>query len=102
MKSPEKTNKGAVVQKRLVRRCFNCLHATKGFKLSSGTHHHCTHPATVAGIKEWTAWDTLVEWHFRCDKWEPKKTLLLGAERMSEAQRSSPSTPGGNPLPNRR
>ena len=30
----------------------------------------------------------------------PPKTLLLGVERMSEAQRSSPSAPGGNPPPN--
>jgi len=29
-----------------------------------------------------------------------KITLLLGAERMSEAQCSSPSAPGGNHLPN--
>jgi len=28
------------------------------------------------------------------------KTLPLGVERMSEAQRSSPSAPGGNPPPN--
>lgn len=37
-------------------------------------------------------------WAARCRTLE--NTLPLGAERMSEAQCSSPSAPGGNPLPN--
>ena len=57
---------------RLVRRCFNCRHASKYFKLPSGTHHHCLHPERLEGIAEPSAWDSLVEWHSRCKKWEAK------------------------------
>lgn len=49
-------------------------------------------------------WNNGAHW-FRCYagffvRCEPPKILPLGAERMSEAQCSSPSAPGGNPLPN--
>lgn len=59
--------------KRFVRRCFNCRHASKSFKLHSGTHHHCYHPERLAGIENPSAWDSLVEWHSTCKKWEPEQ-----------------------------
>lgn len=57
---------------RLVRRCFNCRHASKYFNLPSGTHHHCLHPQRFDGIEEPSPWDSLVEWYSLCKKWEAK------------------------------
>ena len=72
--SPKTPAAKVVALPRLVRRCYNCIHAGRGFKLTGKTHHYCSHPAMVAGIRDddRTAWDTLVEWHFRCDNWEAK------------------------------
>lgn len=63
-------------QKKAVRRCFNCRHASKPFKLASGTHHNCLHPNIRKnlreGIDEPSAYDSLTEWHSSCDQWEGK------------------------------
>ena len=58
--------------RRFVRRCFNCRHASKAFKLSGNTHHHCDHPTVFDGISEPSPWDSLREWHSSCKKWEVK------------------------------
>lgn len=55
----------------LVRRCSNCIHSSKGFKVAGNTHHHCLHPSIATEIKDPCGWDTLVTWHFKCDNWSP-------------------------------
>jgi hypothetical protein len=69
---------------------------------------NCGSPATYRGF-HWEAGSVYVcedcrkshgnEHQFMRQIWPPKN-LLLGAERMSEAQRSSPSAPGGESLTN--
>jgi hypothetical protein len=54
------------------KRCGNCIHASKGFKMTDGTNHHCSHPSMVAGIENPSGFDTLVKWHFVCDNWIEK------------------------------
>ncbi len=59
--------------KKTRKRCFACKFASPAFKAYGQTHHHCEHPKHTEGIKNPSAWDTLVEWHYRCKQWEDKR-----------------------------
>lgn len=58
----------------VVRRCFNCGHAGKGFKAFGVTNHHCQHPdKDVRDIPpQDCGWGTLREWYSTCAHWERK------------------------------
>ncbi len=48
----------------------------------------------MAGIKDWTAWDTLVEFHHHCDNWDFKPSVpnAGGMARELAAQDSDNTT----------
>ena len=53
-------------------KCYNCKHASSGFKIAGKTHHQCNHPKHEEGFKsgELSPWDTLQEFYNSCDTHE--------------------------------
>ena len=53
-------------------KCYNCKHASYGFKIAGKTHHQCLHPKHNKGLEDGslTAWDTLQEFYNTCDTHE--------------------------------
>lgn len=60
-------------------RCYNCKHATKGFKAWKLTHHHCNDPKKynqeTFDKGEFCVWDTLRIFSDTCDAHEYKNKL---------------------------
>jgi hypothetical protein len=56
------------------RKCYNCKHASKGFKVNRLTHHHCLETTELKGVKGMTGWETLRVYSDTCDKHEFKQT----------------------------
>jgi len=56
------------------KKCYNCIHASEGFKIAGKTHFQCMHPIHQDGMQsgELTPWDTLQEWYNTCDLHELK------------------------------
>ncbi len=58
------------------RKCYNCKHSTKGFKVFYLTHHHCCDPTKYSEEKwdkgEFCAWDTLRVFSDTCENHEFK------------------------------
>ena len=57
-------------------KCYNCKHASKGFKIGNKTHHTCQHPKyREEDFKSGkiSPWDTLVEFWETCKDHEPKE-----------------------------
>jgi len=54
------------------RKCYNCKHASPGFKISGQTHHQCNHPKHEEGFKsgDLSPWDTLQEFYNTCESHE--------------------------------
>ena len=58
------------------KKCYNCIHAGKQFKIASLTHLHCQHPKYKKEDFEsgkLCAWDTLCKFSDTCNDFEPKK-----------------------------
>ena len=53
-------------------KCYNCKHASVGFKIAGKTHHQCLHPKHNKGFEsgELSAFDTLQEFYNSCDTHE--------------------------------
>lgn len=53
-------------------KCYNCKHASKGFKIAGTTYHQCNHKKHNNGFEsgKLTAWDTLKEFYQSCDTHE--------------------------------
>lgn len=66
-------------------RCYNCKHASKGFKILKLTHHHCCDPSKYTQEKwdngEFTAWDTLRIFDETCDNHEYKSDETITAKK---------------------
>ena len=60
-------------------KCYNCIHASKAFKVANVTYNHCfneeLYPKEKWESGELTAWDSLQKFSDTCDKHEfkPKK-----------------------------
>ena len=54
------------------KKCSNCKHASKSFKITGKSHVYCNHPKHDEGIKicEISQWDTLQESSNSCDTHE--------------------------------
>jgi hypothetical protein len=50
------------------KKCYNCKHSGRAFKLGKVTHMHCEHPDTP----EEPGWGTLMEFWQTCDMHEFK------------------------------
>lgn len=58
------------------KKCYNCKHASKAFKVVGKTHHHCFHPKyKEEDMKSGkiSPWDTLMEFWQTCDDYEFKQ-----------------------------
>lgn len=96
MKSEAKMTRNRACLHRIVRRCFNCRHAGKGFKAFGVTSHHCKHPdKDVRDIPpQDCGWGTLREWHNTCDHWE-KRLTHEASDTSSNLERESTREPEG-------
>ena len=65
-----KGNIDTAMKKPPQKRCYNCAHASKAFKVLGNTHHHCLEPERLKVST--TAWDTLQEFYATCQKWKAK------------------------------
>ncbi len=56
-------------------KCYNCKHASTGFKIANKTHYQCQHPKHEEGFKsgELSPWDTLQEFYNTCESHEFKE-----------------------------
>lgn len=58
------------------RRCHNCKHSSKSFKIGKLTHHHCIndvlYPKEKLESGELSPWDTLVVFNDTCSSHEFK------------------------------
>lgn len=57
------------------KKCYNCKHASQGFKIAGTTHHSCVHPKwteedMISG--KTSPWDTLMEFWQTCEDHELK------------------------------
>jgi len=63
------------------RKCYNCIHSSKQFKVGKLTHVHCYHPKYEEGLNDGTysAWDTLEVFSNTCNdhEFKPKITKLI-------------------------
>ena len=57
-------------------KCYNCTHASKGFKIAGKTHHSCLNPMHDEKLKsgELSAWDMLMEFWQTCEHHELKES----------------------------
>ena len=55
-------------------KCYNCKHASMGFKIAGKTHYQCNHPKhdTEFESGELSPWDTLQEFYNTCESHEFK------------------------------
>jgi len=60
------------------KKCYNCKHASTGFKIAGKTHHQCNHIKHKEGFEsgELSAWDTLMEFYRTCESHELKSNKL--------------------------
>jgi len=60
----------------IIKKCYNCKHSSKGFKIAGKTHLHCLHPKYKdEDFKsgKLSPWDTLMEFWHTCEDFEPKQ-----------------------------
>ena len=58
--------------KKIKKKCYNCKHASKSFKIEGRLHVHCNHPKHEEGLTsgELSFWDTLQEFYNTCETHE--------------------------------
>ena len=62
---------------KLRKRCHNCVYAGAMFKINAKSHLHCEHPSYTPErflSGELSAWDTLMEFWYTCNKHQFKET----------------------------
>jgi hypothetical protein len=60
------------------KRCYNCKYAGQPFKVVGKTHVHCEnrtlYPEKDIMEGKISAWDTLMEFSWKCPQFEPKES----------------------------
>lgn len=64
-------------------KCYNCKHASEGFKIASKTHYQCLHEKHAEGMESGalSPWDTLQEFSNTCKDHEFKDAVLIEANK---------------------